>query len=537
MTEGGVKRRVEVLLVDDDEEDFQLTRDLLLSVDGARYHVHWAADSHSAREAARASSFDVCLVDYRLGPDDGMELVRELVAGDFDMPVILLTGFSDRAVDVEATDAGAADYLVKGEVSSDLLERTIRYAVRSHADMRALRDTQESYRQAQRMEAVGRLAGGVAHDFNNLMSAVVGFSDLVLAQLDPLHPVRRYVEDIRRAGERATALTTQLLAFSRKQVLQPRVLDVNGVVRDIQTLLRRLIGADIDLVGSLEPGLRSVEADPGQLEQVIMNLVVNARDAMPTGGTLTIATANTTFTGDESDGAPHLPAGGYVTLTVTDTGHGMDAATVGQIFEPFFTTKEEGKGTGLGLATVFGIVRQSGGDITVDSEVGRGTSFRIYLPCVTAQADSAPAAAVVNAQPPGGTETILLVEDHELVRHLEREVLRRTGYTVLEATNGAAALELAERHQDRIDLLLTDVVMPGMSGYVLAERLVALRPGIKTLYASGHSEEAIAQQVALGPDTAFLAKPVTPLSLATAIRGLLDACQEASDGLTEQSAA
>jgi signal transduction histidine kinase len=528
------KARIDVLLVDDDEEDFLLTKDLLTSIHETRMEVRWAPDSHSALEAARDTAFDVALVDYRLGGEDGIGLVREFVAGGFDMPVIVLTGLGDRAVDIEATEAGAADYLVKGEVGAAMLERTIRYAMRSHADMRALRETEESYRQAQRMEAVGRLAGGVAHDFNNLMSAVVGFSDLVLASLEDDHPQRSYVEDIKRAGERASAMTKQLLAFSRKQVLEPRVLDLNTVVAEVRSLLQRLIGEDVELVSLLDPALQSITADPGQLEQVIMNLAVNARDAMPTGGTLTIETANVSLDADAAGHHMDIGPGEYVLLSVSDTGTGMDDATAKLIFEPFFTTKEEGKGTGLGLATVFGIVKQSGGDITVESAVGRGTRFRVLLPRTDAVPVTRSPSVAPSATIPRGSETILVVEDEELVRHLEREVLTRCGYTVLEASSPSIALEIVRTHGSTIDLLLTDIVMPEMSGYALAGTIAELRKGMRILYASGHSEEWIERHGPIMPAASFIAKPFTPLSLGRKVREVLD---EPATGRCADSAA
>ncbi|MDX6618105.1 MAG: two-component system, cell cycle sensor histidine kinase and response regulator CckA [Gaiellales bacterium] len=513
---------VAVLLVDDDEEDALLTQDLLVQIDGTRYRSDWVGRYSDALAAVAQTSYDVCLVDYRLGPEDGIALVRELVANGFDTPIIVLTGLGDRAVDIQATSAGAADYLVKGEVTPALLERSIRYSMRRHADMRALRESEEGLRQGQRMEAVGRFAGGVAHDFNNMMSAVVGFSALVLDALESENPLRRYVEEIQRAGERASDMTKQLLAFTRKQVLLPQVLDLNEVVIDVNGLLARLIGEDVELRSDLSPRVHPVEADVGQLEQVIVNLAVNARDAMPAGGTLTIATANREIS--ETDAiARDLEAGSYVALSVTDTGEGMDETTLRQIFEPFFTTKEEGKGTGLGLATAFGIVKQSGGHIEVESEPGRGTTFTICLPRVKSTLLAlAPAEAPAPA-PGSGSETILLVEDEEVVRILEREVLERHGYTVLEADGPEHATELAHSHPGVIHLLLTDVVMPGMSGDKLAEQLLAARPEMKVIFASGYAADMIAQRGLLAPGTAFLPKPLTPASITGKVREVLDA--------------
>jgi len=371
------------------------------------------------------------------------------------------------------------------------------------------------------MDAVGQLAGGVAHDFNNMMTAVIGFSELVLARLDDVHPLRHHIEEIKRAGVRASAMTHQLLAFSRRQVLQTKVLDLNTVVVDVEKLLERLIAKNVEIVSVLDPALDPVEADPGQLEQVIMNLALNARDAMPAGGTLTIETGNIEIAaGNGFHGA--LEPGPYVLLAVSDTGAGMDSQTMAQIFEPFFTTKEEGKGTGLGLATVFGIVKQTGGEISVESEPARGTRFKIYLPQAQAPVDrSEPVQPIAMA--PRGSETILLVEDEDLVRSLERVVLEECGYTVLEAESASKALELAADHHATIDLLLTDVVMPGLSGHELAQRLSAQRPKMKILYASGYAPDTIAQQGVLEPGVAFIPKPLTPDSLAHKVREVLDA--------------
>jgi signal transduction histidine kinase len=512
---------IAVLLVDDDEEDALLTRDLLDQIEGTCYAPSWVSSYTAALVAAGEGSYDVCLVDYRLGAEDGIALVRELIAEGCDTPIIVVTGLGDRAVDIEATSAGAADYLIKGEVTPALLERTIRYAMRHHADMSALRESEEGLRQGQRMEAVGRFAGGVAHDFNNMMSAVVGFSALVLGALAEDDPLRAWVKEIERAGERASEMTKQLLAFTRKQVLLPRVLDLNAVVRDVSELLSRLIGEDVELVLDLAPQLHAVEADSGQLEQVIVNLAVNARDAMPGGGTLTITSANAEL-GDGATTQAELGPGSYVTLAVSDTGEGMDADTVQKIFEPFFTTKEEGKGTGLGLATVFGIVKQSGGDIRVHSKAGQGSTFTICLPRAAAPVlrlevpERAPAT-------PRGHETILLVEDEDVVRHLEREVLLSSGYTVLEAAGPLEAIELASRHEGVIHLLLTDLVMPGMNGQELARRLAAERPDMAMIFASGYTDDAFVRRGMVDLAGSFLAKPLTPLSITRKVREVLDA--------------
>ncbi len=378
---------------------------------------------------------------------------------------------------------------------------------------------EDQFRQAQKMEAVGRLAGGVAHDFNNLLTVILSYGDLLRADLPPNTSWGQDLDEIRKAAEGAASLTRQLLAFSRRQVLQLQVLDLNEVVANTERLLRRLIGEDIDLVAILAPGLARVRADPGQLEQVIMNLGVNARDAMPSGGQLTIETENVVIE-PETIGPPRAEPGPYALLAVSDTGVGMDSETQAHIFEPFFTTKEAGKGTGLGLATVSGIVQQSGGFIWVYSELGRGTSFKIYLPAV-----EAPAARVMperaSTETLRGSETVLLVEDLSAVRAVTREVLERYGYNVLTAADGEAALEVAAEHAGQIDLLLTDVVVSQLSGRDVADRLVAKRPELKVLYMSGYTDDAIVRHGVLQAGIAYLQKPFAPDALVRKVREAL----------------
>jgi PAS domain S-box-containing protein len=387
-------------------------------------------------------------------------------------------------------------------------------------DVTDQRHLEEQFRQSQKMEAVGQLAGGIAHDFNNLLTAILGNTQLLLRDLPPGDTKRQDVEEIRKASERAASLTRQLLAYSRRQMMQPEVLDLNVVVADMDRMLRRLIGEHIDLVTVLAPELGRVRADPNQIEQVIVNLAVNARDAMPDGGRLTIETGNVEL--DESFAQAHLGAvpGAYAMVAVTDTGAGMDATVRAHLFEPFFTTKDVGKGTGLGLATVYGIVKQSDGYISVYSEPGRGSSFKVYLPRIQVpQSASSPSG---KDRPERGTETILVVEDEAAVLALSRRALEMQGYLVLAAADPADAMRVVERHGGMIHLLLTDVVMPGLSGRELADRLVARRPGLRVLYMSGYPGDAVVQHGALPIGSAFLQKPFSPDGLARKVRDVLD---------------
>jgi PAS domain S-box-containing protein len=394
-------------------------------------------------------------------------------------------------------------------------------------DLTAVRTLEAQLRQAQKMEAVGRLAGGVAHDFNNLLTVITGRSQLLLLKLAPESPLRRDVELVEETAHRASALTRQLLAFSRKQMVQPRVVDLNEVVRGMETMLSRLIGEDIALTTRLDPTAGCVRADPAQLEQMIVNLVVNARDAMPLGGRLALETSYVRI--DESFARQHvgLRVGPHVRLVVRDTGVGMDALIKAHLFEPFFTTKGPGKGTGLGLATVYGIVTQSGGAIRVESEPGQGATFTIDIPRVDAPADRPGDVGLASAAPLG-SETVLLVEDEPEVRGLARDILRQQGYTVLEAADGDEALRLGRTHDGPIHLLVTDVVMPQMGGRALADRLRAGRPETKVLYVSGYTDDAILRQGVSETGTAFLAKPFTAAALAHKVRQVLDAAPTGS---------
>jgi PAS domain S-box-containing protein len=395
-------------------------------------------------------------------------------------------------------------------------------AVQRHQSKEALRSSEEQLRLAQKMEAIGRLAGGIAHDFNNLLTVITGYAEFMLERLATPDPLHEQASQILKAGERASALTRQLLAFSRRQVLHFEVVDLNAAVSDLEKMLRRLIGEDVHLITSLADDLGSVKVDRGQMEQVLMNLAINARDAMPKGGTLSIGTSN----GEEDDAghasAPGAIPGPFVTLSMTDTGVGMDLPTQARIFEPFFTTKKEGKGTGLGLSTVYGIVKQSGGHIRVHSEPGRGAEFKICIPRVRGVVEPA-RRATPSPGAPRGTETILLVEDSQELRVLVRTMLGRAGYTILEAADGLAALAVSEGHAGSIDLLLTDVVMPGMNGREMSERLARRRPRTRILFMSGYTGDSAVTHGVLEERFRFIQKPFTSSSLARVVREVLDA--------------
>ena len=434
------------------------------------------------------------------------------------------------ATEVRFQHADGSWRVVEGVAVNRLAEPSVRAIVVNVRDITERRRLEEQLRQSQKMEAIGQLAGGVAHDFNNLLTAILGYCNLVLEDVPAGSAMRSDLEEIRTAGERAAALTRQLLAFSRRQMLRPQTIDLNELIVQVQKLLRRLVSEDVQLVTTLTPALPPVRVDPASIEQVLVNLAVNAQHAMPNGGTLTIETTlvpvddpRNIYPGTQVTILP----GRYVVMALTDTGHGMDAATSARVFEPFFTTREQGRGSGLGLATVYGIVKQTGGYIWVHSEPDRGTTFKVYLPV----AESLELAAGANGGKAGtqarAWETVLLVEDEDAVRALAREVLRRHGYAVLEARHGLDAMRLAERHGDAIHLMVTDVVMPHMSGRDLAERLVAARPGMKVLFMSGYTDHAAVHRD-LTPGTAFLQKPFTPDVFARAVRQILDASPGAS---------
>jgi signal transduction histidine kinase len=503
-----------VLLIEDNAADVAFVRALLKEQLGSAFTLGHVVYLTEGLERLQLGDIDVVLLDLGLPDSQGLETIHRAREKVPDIPYVVLAGGSDEALGIKALQAGAQDYLLKDGLNGAQLARAIRYAVeRRRMEARLL--------QAQKMEAIGRLAGGIAHDFNNLLTAILGFSDLSLLQIESSSLHHDHVVQIKKAAERAALLTRQLLTFSHRQVLQPRVLDLNAAVAESEKMLRRLIGEDITLTLGLWSEPLHVKADAGQLPQVIMNLVLNARDAMPQGGTVTVETgvhvanqAEESLPGDPGSGA-------YVVLTVRDMGHGMDAETRSHIFEPFFTTKGTGKGTGLGLAAVLGIVEQSHGYIEVESAPCAGSTFRVFLPRVQ-EAPCASSDRVQGGLPPKGTETVLLVEDEEVVRKFAKRVLEAQGYRVLEAANGTEGIRIGQTYTEQIHLLITDVVMPGLGGRACADRLLADQPGLKVLFISGYPDETIIRHGVVDAETIFLQKPFTPDALAHKVRETLD---------------
>ena len=476
--------------------------------------------------ALRQGGFSLILADTTVPDFDGaaaLDLARALHP---DVPFLFVSGMQGEEFAVDMMQRGATDYISKQRLGRLVpsVRRTLRELDERLERKRAedaLRMSEKQLRQAQKMEAVGRLAGGLAHDFNNLLTVIMGHSQVLLDELSVGSPIRAKIEEMQKAGERAANLIRQLMAFSRKQPMEPNVLPLNSVIGNVEGMLRRLIGEDIQLVIRPDPHNGHVKADPGQLEQVLMNLVVNARDAMPNGGLLAIETSQVELARTPMHHLHPLPLGHYVKLTVTDTGCGMNTDVLGHLFEPFFTTKDAHKGTGLGLSTVFGIVTTCGGGIDVWSQVGHGTTFDLYFPRATPQA-TATSTDSPQAQPRQGSETILLVEDDNGVRDLVRRELLKTGYQVIEAKNGVEACLTATQQSYHVDLLLTDVVMPGMNGRELAEHLAVIKPNLRVLFMSGYLDD-ISVNSGMDPHrTTFLQKPFTPDLLLRTVRALLD---------------
>jgi two-component system, cell cycle sensor histidine kinase and response regulator CckA len=471
-------------------------------------------------ERALADAWDLAIADFQVGGFGAVEALQLIQDRRIDLPLIAVTGRIKAADVVAILKAGAADHITRSNLMrlNAAAERELR-AARLRRERNRL---EEQFRQAQKMEAVGRLAGGVAHDFNNLLTVITGYSDLLLARPEQLLDSQRTaLEEIRRSAERGGALTNQLLSFSRRQPLENRAIHLNEMVLHVEKMLRRLVGEDVEMVTIPAAAQDLVEADQGRLEQVLMNLAVNARDAMPDGGKLTIETGTVHLSDSFSATQLGVRPGAYVTISVTDNGTGMDAETKSHIFEPFFTTKGPGHGTGLGLASAYGIIRQSGGAIAVFSELGEGTTMRIYLPLAQHERPAAGPRAAAREEL-DGAETILLVEDEARVRKLIADVLTAHGYEVMEATRGEEAIRLCRLSNKDIDLSVVDVVMPEMSGPDLVRQLTPLKPKMCVLYISGYTDEAIVHHGILRSGAAFLQKPFLPDALARKVREVLD---------------
>ena len=521
-----MKTPLRILHLEDDPLDAELITNTL--IEGNIPCESKLVDTPQAFLAAlKERRMDLILADYSIPGFDGMTALTMARQHCPEVPFLFVSATIGEELAIDAMHQGATDYVLKQRLGRLVpsVQRALREidarAERKRAE-EALRQSEKQFRQSQKMEAVGRLAGGIAHDFNNLLTVIMGYSHVLLTELGPQHPLRGKIEETLKAGERAATLIRQLLTFSSKQSLAPRILSLNTAVTNLESLLRRLIGEDINLVSQLDPTNGQLHADQAQLEQVLVNLVVNARDAMPKGGTLTIETARVELTRTPVYHLTPLLPGPYVRLSVSDTGCGMDRKTQSHMFEPFFTTKGEGKGSGLGLSTVFGIVTQCGGAIDVTSRVGHGTRFDLYFPSVESDILAA-APAQPSGEPQKGTETILLVEDEPSVRTLVRDELRKLGYRVIEAKNGIEACLLATQQAGSFQLLLTDVVMPGMAGRELAQHLSVIKPDLRTLFISGYMDDVGIMAGQEEGMSSFLQKPFSPEVLASAVRNLLDA--------------
>ena len=513
-------KRIRILIVEDNPNDAEL---LVRELKRSGFEFDWdRVDTEPEYLAKLKPDLDLILSDYEMPQFSGLralELLNE--HPNLDIPFIIVSGTIGEDTAVRAMQQGASDYLLKDRIAR--LGPAVQRALHVVTGRNERKRLEAQFIEAQKMEVVGQLAAGVAHDFNNVLAVIMGYSDLVVQDLGVEHPLQKYIEEIRHAAKRAAGLTQQLLIFSRKQTVQPVELHLNDVVLDMDKMLRQLINENIEMTMACDQDLGVIMADSGYIWQVLMNLVVNARDAMPHGGKLTIKTSAVRLTENDPRAPAHAIPGDYVMLSVTDTGVGMSEETKARLFEAFFTTKAAGKGTGLGLVTCQTIIKQSNGYIHVASELGKGTTFRVYFPRTAPPASPTSATLTKSGRLRAGTETLLVVEDEPSLRHLAQGVLRTQGYNVLTAPNGQDALRVAREHQGSpISLVVTDVVMPRMGGKVMAEWLKTSYPDLKVLFTSGYTEEAIAHQGVLEAGVEFLPKPYTPAGLAAKVGELLD---------------
>ena len=521
-----MKAPLRLLHLEDDPVDAELITTTL--IEGGIPCQSQLVDTRQAFVAAlKEGRMDLILADYSVPGFDGMTALTLARQYCPDVPFLFVSAAFGEELAIDAMHQGATDYVLKQRLGR--LVHSVQRALRELDDRAErkrteedLRQSEKQFRQSQKMEAVGRLAGGIAHDFNNLLTIIMGYSQVLLMELGAEHPLRGKIEETLKAGEKAASLIRQLLTFSSKQSMDPKILSLNTAVTSLENMLLRLIGEDVQFVVKLDPKNGRLRADQTHLEQVLVNLVVNARDAMPKGGTITIETAQVELTRSPVYHIAPLQPGSYVRLTVSDTGCGMDLKTQSHIFEPFFTTKEEGKGTGLGLSTVYGIVTQCGGAIDVTSRIGHGTRFDLYFPSVESDILTT-TPTQPSGRPQRGTETILLAEDEPSVRTLVRDELRKLGYKVVEAKNGVEACLLATQQAESFQLLLTDVVMPVMGGRELAQHLSVINPELRTLFMSGYMDDVGIMAGQEEGTTSFLQKPFTPEVLASSVRNLLDA--------------
>jgi signal transduction histidine kinase len=510
-----------VLVVEDNEADQLVVRHALGRARG-RFHISFARRFAEAEELLTKSDFDAILLDLSLPDSDKDQTLPAMRDAAPHLPIIVVTGLADERYGLSALEHGAQDYLLKKDlIVEPMLERSLRYAIARHDAEVDLLKTREQLLKAQKMESIGRLAGGVAHDLNNILTAIFSFGQFVAEKLEPQSPAAEDMEEVMLAARRAERLTSQLLAFSRRRTVEPRIVDVNEVINDLERMLRRILGEHIDMRIRLDTEPTTVLIDPTAFEQVLMNLVVNARDAMPSGGVLTVETGSKTLSeADVLHRGGEGPVGKYAFLVVSDTGIGMSREVQEQIFDPFFSTKSGTEGTGLGLSTCYGIIKQAGGFTSVYSEVGTGTTFRVYLPQSEGEVSVLPTRVPVEDET--GDETILVVEDDPLVRKSTVRVLRGLGYQVVDAASGKEALELVRTSDDTIDLLVTDVVMPEMNGKRLAWKLGRRLPTLKVLFMSGYTANVIVHHGILDSDVALMHKPFSPSDLAQRVREVLD---------------